>query len=124
MDTAASTNICLPHNQQSQLSMVATSMHCEFEPAGLADKLQTRASELSGGMRRKLSVAIAFLGSPAVVFLDEPTSGMDPYSRRSACLRQGFAVVSLVRCLHAALVLKEGRTHCSHTGSCVTESAG
>ena len=52
--------------------------------AGLADKLQTRASELSGGMRRKLSVAIAFLGSPAVVFLDEPTSGMDPYSRRSA----------------------------------------
>jgi ATP-binding cassette, subfamily A (ABC1), member 3 len=64
--------------------------------AGLADKLQTRASELSGGMRRKLSVAIAFLGSPAVVFLDEPTSGMDPYSRRSACSSQGFAVVNLL----------------------------
>ena len=41
------------------------------------------AGTLSGGQRRKLSVAIAFLGSPAVVFLDEPTSGMDPYSRRS-----------------------------------------
>lgn len=40
------------------------------------------AGELSGGQRRKLSVAIAFLGAPAVVFLDEPTSGMDPYSRR------------------------------------------
>jgi ABC-type transporter Mla maintaining outer membrane lipid asymmetry ATPase subunit MlaF len=67
--------------------------------AGLADKLQTRASELSGGMRRKLSVAIAFLGSPAVVFLDEPTSGMDPYSRRSACSSQDFAVVNLLETL-------------------------
>lgn len=53
--------------------------------AGLQDKLDARAGDLSGGQRRKLSVAIAFLGSPAVVFLDEPTSGMDPYSRRSVC---------------------------------------
>lgn len=51
---------------------------------GLQDKLEARAGDLSGGQRRKLSVAIAFMGSPAVVFLDEPTSGMDPYSRRSA----------------------------------------
>ena len=50
--------------------------------AGLQEKGDTRAEELSGGQRRKLSVAIAFLGSPGVVFLDEPTSGMDPYSRR------------------------------------------
>lgn len=50
--------------------------------AGLEEKGNTRAEELSGGQRRKLSVAIAFLGSPSVVFLDEPTSGMDPYSRR------------------------------------------
>ena len=49
---------------------------------GLQGKLDTAAGDLSGGQRRKLSVAIAFLGSPAVVFLDEPTSGMDPYSRR------------------------------------------
>ena len=50
--------------------------------AGLGEKLDTLAGNLSGGQRRKLSVAIAFLGSPAVVILDEPTSGMDPYSRR------------------------------------------
>lgn len=48
----------------------------------LEEKLDVMAGELSGGQRRKLSVAIAFLGNPAVVFLDEPTSGMDPYSRR------------------------------------------
>lgn len=36
-----------------------------------------------GGMQRKLSVAIAFVGDAKVVVLDEPTSGVDPYSRRS-----------------------------------------
>jgi len=50
--------------------------------AGLAEKLKVAAGDLSGGQRRKLSVAIAFMGCPSVVFLDEPTSGMDPYSRR------------------------------------------
>lgn len=38
---------------------------------------------LLGGMQRKLSVAIAFVGEAKVVVLDEPTSGVDPYSRRS-----------------------------------------
>lgn len=43
---------------------------------------KTRASKLSGGNRRKLSVALAFLGGPQVVFLDEPSAGMDPIARR------------------------------------------
>ncbi|XP_033737988.1 phospholipid-transporting ATPase ABCA1-like [Pecten maximus] len=38
---------------------------------------------LSGGMKRKLSVAIAFVGNAKTVILDEPTAGVDPYSRRS-----------------------------------------
>lgn len=50
---------------------------------GLTDKKDARSDALSGGMKRKLSVAIALLGDSALVFLDEPTSGMDPYSRRS-----------------------------------------
>ena len=50
---------------------------------GLGAKKDTESRALSGGMKRKLSVAIALIGSPRIVFLDEPTSGMDPYSRRA-----------------------------------------
>jgi ATP-binding cassette subfamily A (ABC1) protein 3 len=40
------------------------------------------AGRLSGGNKRKLSVAIAMIGSPPIVFLDEPSTGMDPVARR------------------------------------------
>ena len=49
---------------------------------GLTEKANIRSSKLSGGQKRKLSVGIAFIGGSRVIFLDEPTSGMDPYSRR------------------------------------------
>lgn len=42
---------------------------------GLSEKAAAAAGTLSGGQRRKLSLAIAFVGGPSVVFLDEPTSG-------------------------------------------------
>ncbi|CAH3155546.1 unnamed protein product, partial [Porites evermanni] len=48
----------------------------------LVDKSNTVSSKLSGGMKRKLSCAIALIGGSEIVFLDEPTSGMDPYARR------------------------------------------
>uniref|UniRef100_A0AAX7W0Y8 ABC transporter domain-containing protein n=1 Tax=Astatotilapia calliptera TaxID=8154 RepID=A0AAX7W0Y8_ASTCA len=50
---------------------------------GLPHKKDDEAQNLSGGMQRKLSVAMAFVGGSKVVILDEPTSGVDPYSRRS-----------------------------------------
>jgi ATP-binding cassette subfamily A (ABC1) protein 3 len=50
---------------------------------GLTEKADVPSRSLSGGMKRKLSVAIALVGGSKVVVLDEPTSGMDPYSRRS-----------------------------------------
>ena len=42
----------------------------------------TRASRLSGGNKRKLSVAMAMIGNPPIVFLDEPSTGMDPKAKR------------------------------------------
>ena len=50
---------------------------------GLTEKTNVLSSALSGGMKRKLCLAIALVGEPKFVLLDEPTSGMDPYSRRS-----------------------------------------
>ncbi|XP_022745140.1 ABC transporter A family member 1-like isoform X3 [Durio zibethinus] len=52
------------------------------DEVGLADKLNTFVRALSGGMKRKLSLGIALIGNSKVVILDEPTSGMDPYSMR------------------------------------------
>lgn len=40
------------------------------------------SSKLSGGNKRKLSVSIAMIGNPPIVFLDEPSTGMDPEARR------------------------------------------
>lgn len=48
----------------------------------LTDRKDAPAGKISGGQKRKLSVGIALIGDPKIVILDEPTSGVDPYSRR------------------------------------------
>ncbi|MEU6997471.1 ABC transporter ATP-binding protein [Nonomuraea sp. NPDC046570] len=54
-----------------------------LELAGLREKAGTKVRQLSGGEKRRLDLALALLGRPEVLFLDEPTTGMDPEARRN-----------------------------------------
>jgi ABC-2 type transport system ATP-binding protein len=53
-----------------------------LELVGLTDKAGARGRSLSGGQRRRLDVALGIVGRPALLFLDEPTTGFDPEARR------------------------------------------
>ena len=50
---------------------------------GLIEKIDSKVHQLSGGQRRRLDVALGIIGSPELLFLDEPTTGFDPEARRS-----------------------------------------
>ena len=73
------------------------SIETSIKDVALSEKSDTYAKNLSGGMKRKLSVAIAFCGDSEVVFLDEPTSGMDPFSRRFTWNVSHFKTLLLAR---------------------------
>jgi ABC-2 type transport system ATP-binding protein len=55
-----------------------------IELVGLAEKRDARVRTLSGGQLRRLDLALALVGDPELVFLDEPTTGFDPAARRQA----------------------------------------
>ncbi|XP_077992060.1 ATP-binding cassette sub-family A member 2-like [Glandiceps talaboti] len=54
-----------------------------LKDVGLRNKKHNTIKTLSGGMKRKLSIAVAFTGGAKTVILDEPTAGVDPYARRA-----------------------------------------
>lgn len=52
-----------------------------LEKLSLSDAADRRTSTYSGGMRRRLDIAMSLIGNPSVIFLDEPTTGLDPQAR-------------------------------------------
>jgi len=54
------------------------------ELVGLEEKADARVKTLSGGQKRRLDLALALVGNPDLVFMDEPTTGFDPQARRAA----------------------------------------
>ena len=53
-----------------------------LKDVGLIDVINARTCSFSGGMKRRLTVAMSSIGDPKVLFMDEPTTGMDPVSRK------------------------------------------
>lgn len=98
-----------------------------LEEVRLSDAQRMRTSGYSGGMKRRLSVAVALIGDPKVVYLDEPTTGMDPVSRRHVWdiierAKRGRAIVLTTHSMEEADILGDriaimarGRLRCIGT---------
>ncbi|MBT8228333.1 MAG: ABC transporter ATP-binding protein [Dactylosporangium sp.] len=71
-----------------------------IELVGLTAKRRARAGRLSGGQQRRLDVALALVGDPELVFLDEPTTGFDPQARR-----QAWSMIDTLRTLSKTVLL-------------------
>jgi ABC-2 type transport system ATP-binding protein len=70
------------------------------ELVGLEDKRDARVETLSGGQRRRLDLALAIVGDPDLLFLDEPTTGFDPAARR-----RSWALIDGLRTLDKTILL-------------------
>ncbi|MGW1953417.1 ABC transporter ATP-binding protein [Streptomyces sp. NPDC001920] len=106
-----------------------------LDMVGLAGKAGVRVKQLSGGERRRLDLALALLGDPEVLFLDEPTTGLDAEGRRDtwelvrALRDSGTTVLLTTHYLEEAedladrlAILHEGRIAATGTPAAVTAS--
>ena len=96
-----------------------------LDDIGLSDKKDSPAAVLSGGMKRKLSICLAFIGGSKVVILDEPTAGVDPRARRHiwAMLQEYKANTTILMTTHImeeadilndnVVIMSSGRDCCS-----------
>ncbi|KAI9174773.1 hypothetical protein LWI28_022515 [Acer negundo] len=94
---------------------------------GLTWEADMRAGSYSGGMKRRLSIAIAFIGDPKLVILDEPTTGMDPITRRYVwdvieVAKKGRAIILTTHSMEEAdilgdriAIMAKGRVRCIGT---------
>ncbi len=67
---------------------------------GLTDSAEVRTRKLSGGQKRRLDLALALVGNPSLVFLDEPTTGFDPSARR-----ESWGMIEALRDLGSTVLL-------------------
>jgi len=93
----------------------------------LLDQKEKKASKLSGGQKRKLCIALAIVGKPKYIFLDEPTTGLDPLSRRKIWdlllkLKEGRVIFLTTHYMDEAdiiadrkLILIDGKIRCLGT---------
>uniref|UniRef100_A0A671L7F6 ATP-binding cassette sub-family A member 1-like n=1 Tax=Sinocyclocheilus anshuiensis TaxID=1608454 RepID=A0A671L7F6_9TELE len=95
---------------------------------GLPHKRKSRTNQLSGGMQRKLSVALAFVGGSKVVKVVEPTAGVDPYARRGIWdlllkYRQGRTIILSTHHMDEADILGDRIAIISHGKLCCVGSS-
>jgi len=108
-----------------------------LEILGLTGVAKTQFKRLSGGQQQRLSLAVAVIGRPDLVFLDEPTAGMDPQARHatwdlvSALRADGVAIVLTTHFMEEAerlsdrvVIIDQGRTVASGTPGELTGTAG
>ena len=122
---------------RENLVLIARLRHLK-DPGRVADELLARfaltdaggrrVATYSGGMRRRLDIAMSLIGSPPVIFLDEPTTGLDPEGRLEVwqavreLARQGTTVLLTTQYLDEAeqladriAILRDGRIHVNGT---------
>ncbi|KAM6297369.1 ATP-binding cassette sub-family A member 10-like [Aegotheles albertisi] len=90
-----------------------------LELLDISDIQDTQAEKLSGGQKRKLSIGIAMLGKPQVLFLDEPTAGLDPLSRHQVWSllkehRAGRVILFSTQFMDEADILADRKAFISH----------
>ena len=84
-----------------------------IEQVGLADKAKQRVKTYSGGMKRRINIAVGLLHKPRLLFMDEPTVGIDPQSRRNildsvkALNQQGMTVLYTTHYMEEAQELSQ-----------------
>lgn len=106
---------------------ISTVVQNSLAEVRLTNAAKMRASSYSGGMKRRLSVAIALIGDPKLIILDEPTTGMDPISRRHVWdiienAKRGRAIILTTHSMEEADILSDrigimakGRLRCIGT---------
>jgi ABC-2 type transport system ATP-binding protein len=87
-----------------------------LEVIGLTDRADDRASEYSGGMRRRLNIGIGLLHQPRLLVLDEPTVGVDPQSRNAILEAVEHLAVEGLAVLYTTHYMEEAERLCDRVG--------